>query len=56
MIEFLKRYGWCIWLGFSMGIADIGVTNWKWWVIVIPIIILVGIYGELRKNENNKNK
>jgi hypothetical protein len=56
MIEFLKRYGWCIWLGFSMGIADIGVMNWKWWVIVIPTILLVSWYGDFRENENNKNK
>jgi hypothetical protein len=52
MIEFLKRYGWSIWLGSSMSIANITVMNWKWWVIIIPTIILVGMYGDFRKNEN----
>jgi hypothetical protein len=51
MIDFLKEYGWCIWLGISMTIADISVMDWKWWAIVIPTNILVAMYGDFIKKK-----
>ncbi len=51
MIEWIKKYGWCLWLGIAMAIADIPVTNWKWWVIVIPAIILGGMAVDYNENK-----
>ena len=41
MIEFLKDYGWAVWLGGSLAAVGIDLFSWKYWVVSVPIIILV---------------
>ena len=43
MTDFLINYSWCIWLGGTLGLLGINVNSWKWWVIVVPIVILVNL-------------
>jgi hypothetical protein len=40
MINFLKKYGWSFWLGFSLVITGNPLDNWKFWFILIPTLIL----------------
>lgn len=42
MIKYIKKYGWCYWLGASIPIfAKFGVFNWQFYAIVIPTAFLV---------------
>lgn len=44
MKKFLIKYSWTIWLGGSTSIIfNCSITDWRWWVFTIPLIILVGI-------------
>jgi hypothetical protein len=41
MIRFLKEYGWTMYLGGALALLEVGFTNWRYWAIMIPMIILV---------------
>ena len=41
MINYLKGYGWLIYLGVCCSHLGINVFSWKYWVIIIPTIFLV---------------
>jgi hypothetical protein len=41
ILNFLKDYGYAFFLGASLAAGGIGLKDWKYWVISIPIIILV---------------
>jgi hypothetical protein len=41
MIHFLKHYGYAIFLGFIPSVAGINILDWQWWIMTMPIIILV---------------
>jgi hypothetical protein len=40
------------WLGCSLAIAGIYISNWKYWLITVPTIILVAIRRESNENQN----
>ena len=44
MWNVIKKYIYCVWLGGSLGYADITISNYKYWVIVVPTIIFVSIF------------
>ena len=46
MLAFLKKYGYGLWLGFSLGIVDVLYTSWEFWFVLIPTAILVIINEE----------
>jgi len=41
MIKFLKQYGWVLYFGITASAMGIHLSNWKYWVLSIPMIILV---------------
>ena len=41
MYDFTKRYCWNIYLALAVGAAGMPFTDWRWWLIVLPTIILV---------------
>jgi len=43
MIKFLKERGWAIWICFWLGYLGFGITTWQFWVIYIPLTMLVFI-------------
>lgn len=45
MKVFIKRYGWCFWVGAgTVGLLKANVWGWQWWVFVIILAILVEWY------------
>jgi hypothetical protein len=49
MKSYLIRHGWAIWLGASLSYADIGFRSKEFWIILLPVCVLVGIaikFGE----------
>jgi hypothetical protein len=40
---------YCVWLGLSLGICGIYYYEWKYWLIVIPTIILVTLFNRERQ-------
>lgn len=43
MINFLKEYGWTMYLGGALALLNVSATTWQYWVIMLPMIILVNI-------------
>jgi len=43
MKQFLKEYGWVMYLGSSLSFLHITACNWRYWAIMIPMIILIAI-------------
>ena len=43
------KYFHVAWLGVALGISGILITDWRWWLIVIPTIILVVIFNKEKK-------
>ena len=42
MKRFLQHYGYGIYLGGALSVfANIGVFEWQWWAISVPLIILI---------------
>jgi len=46
VVKFIKEYGLAFYLGSILSIAHLGVENWKWWVIVVPVLILTAWRGK----------
>ena len=40
-MNFLKKYGYCIWLGLSLGIVGFAFYTWQFWLVMLPIVLLV---------------
>jgi hypothetical protein len=57
LVWFLKKYGWCIWLGIMM--ADIGLlpSQLEWWLFIVPLSLLIGVSKkqELYDKSNSSN-
>lgn len=47
-MKFIRRYAWIIYLSAILSIAGLNITDWKWWIICVPVIILV----QISKNED----
>lgn len=43
MIKILKEYGWVMFLGCSLSLLNAGANTWKYWAIMLPMIVLVNI-------------
>lgn len=41
MKQFLRKHAYALWLGLSLGIAEVNVFSFNYWIIVVPTIILV---------------
>lgn len=41
--KILAEYGWCMWLGFALGIINVSVFDWHWFLVVVPTCLLVSI-------------
>jgi len=53
MKEFFINYGWVAYLGGALGgLLSIGVTDWRLWATIIPVVILVNI----KEKHNKENK
>lgn len=46
----IKHYGYAVYLGFILSVlVDLSVMDWKWWVIIVPVIVLVCVREEYDK-------
>jgi len=43
MINSILKYAWCFYFGAILGICDITLYNIKWWIIIVPTLILIAI-------------
>ena len=44
MIEFIKKYAWCFWLGAgTLIISGYGITDWEWYAFIVPLVILIAL-------------
>jgi len=50
-LKFVLKYSWCMYMGAVVSIAGVYILNWKWWVIVLPIIVLVELSKQIDKIE-----
>ena len=51
-MKYIKEYAWVIYLGAAIpAIAKINILTWQWWVIVMPIIVLVAWKDDKSKEE-----
>ena len=42
MKKYLQAYGYAFYLGCALtGFADLDYSNWQFWAIIVPLIILV---------------
>lgn len=39
MKRFMKSYSWCLWLGGSLSAFGIDFIDWRFYVIIVPVII-----------------
>ena len=37
----IKTYAYALWMGIGLGILGVHLTEWKWWLFVIPMVVLV---------------
>lgn len=44
------------WLGMSLGIIGLKITEINFWIIVLPTIIFINLFNCINKNDNNSNK
>ena len=40
-MKFILKYAWAFYLGAILGIADIHIDDLKWWIICVPVAILI---------------
>lgn len=52
----LKNMSYILWLGFILGIYDIFLTSIKFWLIALPVFILVELYRPETKEEVKKDE
>ena len=43
MWRLLKRWGVFVYLGGAMGAMGYWVFMWQWWVVTLPIIVLIAL-------------
>lgn len=43
IIDFIREYGYAFYIGGILGFVDISFLDYKWWIIVVPTIILIEI-------------
>lgn len=55
--KFVKENGWSIWLGFGLTtLFGVGLSDIRWWIFSIPLILLVGLSKiPSKKEETDKN-
>jgi hypothetical protein len=41
MKEFIKNYGYAMYLGGALSLLKLGFNTWEYWAIMIPMIGLV---------------
>ena len=41
MINYMKRNSYAIWLGASLAMVDIPLTNFRFWIVMIPTVCFV---------------
>lgn len=42
MIKYIKKYGWCFWLGASISMfTNITPFNWQFYAIIVPMVIFL---------------
>lgn len=41
--KFFKNYGWAIYLGGALALLDASCFSWKYWAVMLPMIVLVEI-------------
>jgi hypothetical protein len=39
--QFIKQYGYAIWLGASLGIAQVSMLDWRFYLVLVPTVALV---------------
>jgi hypothetical protein len=49
--KIMKKYLFCLWLGLSLTIAGFKLSDWQYWLIIIPTIFFVVFF-----NEENEEK
>jgi hypothetical protein len=40
-MKIIKEYAWIVYLGFILGITGIDFRMWKFYIILVPVAILV---------------
>ena len=44
VIRFIKQHAWAGYLGAGTSfISDMGIFNWQWWALIVPVIVLVNL-------------
>jgi len=43
MIKFIRNYSWCAWLGGGLVFLGYPVDSWRFWIVVLPVLILVAL-------------
>jgi hypothetical protein len=56
MIKFFRQYGYVIYLSGVLSIVDCSLFNWEFYVITIPVILLVSWKIPATDREENKGK
>jgi len=46
MFKNVKNYLYTFWLGGSLAYADLTISNYKYWIIIVPTIVLVSFLNE----------
>ena len=41
MLKFIKRYSFAAWMGIALGICEIWWYDWKFWLIMVPLVFLL---------------
>lgn len=47
MKDFIKKYAYSFYLGGSLALLGVDCWHWQYWVVMIPMVILV----ELKSNK-----
>ena len=40
IIDFLREYGFALWLGISMAVIGFSFKTWQYWFVMVPTILL----------------
>jgi len=56
ILKWIGSYAYAIWLGVGTGILGYHTDNPKWWIMCVPMVLLVSLATGIARHEGRKNR